>query len=180
MPAVPAIPTTEYSSAAKTFSISRWAIIAPIVARRSPAMTMPPSKVSATIVVACGKLGTSPGGRSRCPGKRCGEYPARNSTNEDVPGAVKAAGNRPWWSWLIGGSLAALLHEPAHEGLGVRLEDIVDLVEEGVNLGFPHLVGGCRGRGRLRDVRVLALDPALLLLGHECLPGGRSAACGSA
>jgi hypothetical protein len=42
-PAVPAIPTTENSSAAKTFSMSRLAMRLPIVARRSPAMTTPPA-----------------------------------------------------------------------------------------------------------------------------------------
>ena len=41
-------------SAAKTFSMSRLAITLPIVARRSPAITTPPSKVSETIVVPCG------------------------------------------------------------------------------------------------------------------------------
>ena len=55
-PAVPAMPTAEYSSAGNTFSISRLAIIEPMVARRSPAMTMPPSNASATIVVPCGAV----------------------------------------------------------------------------------------------------------------------------
>ena len=44
----------EYSSAPKTFSMSRWAIRLPMVARRSPAITTPPSKAAATIVVPCG------------------------------------------------------------------------------------------------------------------------------
>ena len=52
MPAVPAMPTRLNSSAAKTFSMSRWAIRLPMVARRSPAITTPPSKVAATMVVA--------------------------------------------------------------------------------------------------------------------------------
>jgi hypothetical protein len=42
-PAVPAMPTRLYSSVAKTFSMSRFAMRLPIVARRSPAMTTPPS-----------------------------------------------------------------------------------------------------------------------------------------
>ena len=41
-PAVPAMPTQEYSSAGNTFSMSRWAMTLPIVARRSPAITTPP------------------------------------------------------------------------------------------------------------------------------------------
>ena len=36
------MPTAEYSSAGKTFSMSRWAMMLPIVARRSPAITTPP------------------------------------------------------------------------------------------------------------------------------------------
>ena len=54
MPAVPAMPTAEYESAMNTFSMSRWAIMLPMVARRSPAITTPSAKVSATIVVPCG------------------------------------------------------------------------------------------------------------------------------
>ena len=51
---MPAMPTTENSSAGKTFSMSRWAMMLPIVARRSPAITTPPGNVAATIVVPCG------------------------------------------------------------------------------------------------------------------------------
>ena len=51
---MPAMPTAENSSAGKTFSMSRWAMMLPIVARRSPAMTTPPGNVAATIVVPCG------------------------------------------------------------------------------------------------------------------------------
>jgi hypothetical protein len=54
MPAVPAMPTSEKSSEANTFSMSRWAIRLPIVARRSPAMTTPPSNTAAAIVVPWG------------------------------------------------------------------------------------------------------------------------------
>ena len=42
-PAVPAMPTQEYSSVGKTFWMSRWAMTLPMVARRSPAMITPPS-----------------------------------------------------------------------------------------------------------------------------------------
>src|SRR5690554_2232776 len=180
MPAVPAMPTAENSSAGKTFSISRCAIIAPIVARRSPAMTTPPSKATATIVVACGKLGTSPAGRSRCPGSRCGACPARNSTKDEVPGAVNDAGRRAWCSLLIARSLATLLHEATHERLRVRLEHVVDLVEQRVDLGVARLVLRRRGHGRVGDLGVLALDPAVLLLGHRRLLEGQTARACSA
>ena len=54
-------------------------------------------------------------------------------------------------------SLSALLDEALHEGLGVRFEDGVDLVEEGVNRGGTGLdltrrlggvVVGRRGAGK--------------------------------
>ena len=40
-PAAPAMPTTENLSVSKTFSMWRLAITLPMVARRSPAITMP-------------------------------------------------------------------------------------------------------------------------------------------
>ena len=54
MPAVPAMPIAECESATKTFSMSRWAMMLPMVARRSPAITTPSAQVSATMVVPCG------------------------------------------------------------------------------------------------------------------------------
>ena len=60
MPAAPAIPMMENSSAGKTFSMSRWAMTLPMVARRSPATTTPPGKVAATIVVPCGGQSAEP------------------------------------------------------------------------------------------------------------------------
>ena len=45
----------ENSSLRKTFSTSRFAIMLPAVARRSPASTTPPSQTAATMVVACGR-----------------------------------------------------------------------------------------------------------------------------
>src|SRR4029079_8716154 len=53
-PAVPAMPTREYGSAAWTFSMSRLAMRLPMVGRRSAAMTTPPAQASAAIVGACG------------------------------------------------------------------------------------------------------------------------------
>ena len=79
------MPTAEYESVMNTFSMSRWAIMLPIVARRSPAMTTPPAKVSATIVVPCGtsRPGCATAARARGgasgmrPGSRCGAVAAR-------------------------------------------------------------------------------------------------------
>ena len=81
------MPTTEYSSAGKTFSMSRWAMTLPIVARRSPAITTPPGKVAATMVVACGARSAAlPGGSTLREGSSSGETAPTNSANEDVPG----------------------------------------------------------------------------------------------
>jgi hypothetical protein len=87
MPADPAIPTAENESVMNTFSMSRWAIMLPIVARRSPAMTTPPAKVSATMVVPCGTSRPGVRGAAVCPrrsipsgirpGSRCGAVAAR-------------------------------------------------------------------------------------------------------
>jgi hypothetical protein len=75
----------------KTFSMSRWAITLPEVARRSPAITTPPAKTSATMVVPWVNswppstgVGTSP---DRRPGSRCGTWAVTKSVNEDGPGA---------------------------------------------------------------------------------------------
>jgi hypothetical protein len=57
----------------------------PIVARRSPAITTPPSKVAATIVVPCG-ASTPAGGGVRRAGSRSGACSATKSANDDEPG----------------------------------------------------------------------------------------------
>ena len=54
MPATPAMPAQENSSLRNTFSMSRCEIMLPAVARRSPAITTPPSQMAATMVVPCG------------------------------------------------------------------------------------------------------------------------------
>src|SRR5437763_4059523 len=98
MPAEPAMPTQEYSSAWKTFSMSRCAMTLPIVARRAPAMTTPVVCTTATIVVPCGAsiVGFMPGGVSRRrPGSRSGRWEARKSAKELLPGAKKAPGREP-------------------------------------------------------------------------------------
>ena len=95
MPATPAMPTQENSSARNTFSMSRWEIMLPAVARRSPAITTPPLNAAAVIVVACGRLAARSrpaatdapeGGRAEpAPGSSPGAAPARKSANDDVP-----------------------------------------------------------------------------------------------
>src|SRR6478735_7416188 len=94
-PAVPAMPTALYSSAGKTFSMSRWAMTLPMVARRSPASTTPPSNTAETMVVPCGASMVIPSGRGRRPGSSCGAWLSRKSRNEEEPGVRKAAGRRP-------------------------------------------------------------------------------------
>src|SRR4051812_17725004 len=79
------------------------------------------------------------------------------------------------------GSLSALLDERLHEVLGVGLEDVVDLVEDGVDVvvqGFLAL--GDIGLGRdLGDVLGLArLARLLLLLGHAFTLAARPSARG--
>ena len=87
------MPTAEYSSAGNTFSMSRWAITLPMVARRSPAITTPPGKVAATIVVPCGARSPAwPCGTLRRAGSRSGACVDRKSANEDVPGPGRPPG----------------------------------------------------------------------------------------
>ena len=66
----------ENSSVRKTFSTSRLAIMLPAVDRRSPAMTTPSSQTAVTIVVACGRSGSTPpaadAARTELPGSRSG------------------------------------------------------------------------------------------------------------
>ena len=95
MPAVPAMPTREYSSAANTFSMSRWAIRLPIVARRSPAITTPPSKVAATIVVPCGSQRSASRGARAARQQLAARPRTRNSVNDDEPGTVRVAASSP-------------------------------------------------------------------------------------
>ena len=83
------MPTTEYSSAGKTLSMSRWAMTLPMVARRSPAITRPPWNVAATIVVPCGARSAAlPAGSERRAGSRSGAWALRKSLKEEVPGCM--------------------------------------------------------------------------------------------
>src|SRR3546814_18313438 len=112
------MPTQLYSSAGKTFWMSRWAMMLPIVARRSPAITTPPGKVAATIVVPCGARSPAlPCGIARLDGRRSGACPVMNSLNDDVPGVRNEEGRRGPWSVALKGSLAALLDERLQEVL---------------------------------------------------------------
>src|SRR3954454_11106869 len=112
MPAVPAMPTPENSSAWKTFSMSRWAMTLPIVARRSPAMTTPCVCTTATMVVPWGASMwlVMPAGRSRRRrGRRSGWCEARKSAKELLPGAKNARGRDPPSE---GASMRSPCHEP--------------------------------------------------------------------
>src|SRR5580765_8269265 len=189
------MPTTENSSAGKTFWMSRWAMMLPIVARRSPAITTPPGKVAATIVVPWGARSPAcPWGTARRDGSRSGDSTDRKSAKLEVPGVMKDAGRRESFisgiparttakqgsAW--GGSLAALLDERLHEVLGVRLEHVVDLVEDGVDVVVQGLLAlGDIGLGRdLGDVLGLArLARLLLLLGHAFTLAARPPARGA-
>src|SRR3954447_113976 len=145
-PAEPAMPTTENSSAGNTFSMSRWAMMLPIVARRSPAITTPPGNVAATIVVPCGARSAAlPSGRKRRLGSSSGACWSGSPRTTRSPGAGTSGsdGDR---------SLPALLDERLHEVLGVRLEDVVDLVDHPPHLPAErHLYEArCRHRSERR------------------------------
>ena len=89
------MPTQEYSSAGKTFSMSRWAMRLPMVARRSPAITTPPGNVTATIVVPCGASVVS-AGAAACAGREQLGGVARQELGEGRRARRKnAAGSRP-------------------------------------------------------------------------------------
>src|SRR5512133_235468 len=75
----------ENSSAANTFSMSRCAMMLPIVARRSPATTTPPGKVAATIVVPCGLRSPIPGTAARDVGKTSGATRETKSVKDEDP-----------------------------------------------------------------------------------------------
>src|SRR5688500_8984318 len=160
------MPTTENSSAGKTFWMSRWAMMLPIVARRSPAITTPPAKVAATIVVPWGaRSPASPAGTARRDGSRSGAWTPRKSAKLDVPGVMYDSGRR---DSLIE-SLSALLDERLHEVLGVALEDLVDLVEDRVDVLVDHLLAlGDVALDDLLGRRLVlrGLARLLLLLGH--------------
>src|SRR5580693_9283773 len=90
----------EYSSLRNTFSTSRFAIMLPAVALRSPASTTPWSQVAATIVVPCGRSLTAwlPGPDSPAhgalPGRSPGECEPRKSANDELCRFMKLAGGR--------------------------------------------------------------------------------------
>jgi hypothetical protein len=104
MPATPEYPTAENSSLRNTLSTSRCAIMLPAVARRSPAMTTPPSQAAATIVVPCASsattgLGTetpagmTPVAPAAACGSRSGAATVRKSVNDEVPALRYAPGS---------------------------------------------------------------------------------------
>src|SRR5690606_41331946 len=108
-------------------------------------------------------------GRSSSPGAYSGSRARLPSARTHTsPNSV----SRPPTRRFIG-SLAALLHEGAHEGLGVGLEDGVDLVEQVV--GALHGGEGLASGQRLVVGRVLvgaAAGGVQGLLGHGVLLQG--------
>src|SRR5699024_9048796 len=124
-PAVPAMPMTEKSSAALTFSIECEAMRLPIVALRSPAMRIPVAVRKQMIVVPSGDCSA----RSRAPG--CGSASGaseRARSTHELLVELKNAGGNPAIS------LAALLHDVLDEFLRVGFEHTVDLVEDGIDV----------------------------------------------
>ena len=127
------------------------AMTLPIVARRSPAMTTPPAKRERDDRGAVRRVDRRRrGGSGRPAGSRVGCVLARNSANEDDPALQERARQDRPGSTVDRCSLAALLDEPAHELLGVGLEDLVDLVEDRVDVGVERLLalGEVGGRAR--------------------------------
>src|SRR5580658_10771561 len=150
-PAAPAIATAECRSAGNTFCIARWAMMLPSVARRSPAITTPSAKRSATTVVPWATAGTAPRSNSTGPGT------GWKSSLRRIRAAKLGPGSSP------GGKsgrptrlLPALLDVVPDELLGVLLEHFVDLVEQVVELGLELLaLGGRRGGLGLLGRRLL-------------------------
>src|SRR5262245_52772438 len=115
----------------------------PAVARRSPAITTPCAKRNATHVVA---WGTSTE-RAASAGNAKGSAPTRrNSSGKLDPGSSPGVKK----GMPMCGLLATLLDVRLHEVLGVRLEHVVDLVEQVVQLRL-ELLPLRRVRGRLLD-----------------------------
>src|SRR6195952_5849292 len=118
-------------SAWTTFSMPRWLIRLPLVARRSPAMTTPSAKRRAMHVVACGCTSSMDPGATACPPPR-----RRSSSGKLEPGS--SPGRKIGIDmWL----LAALLHVGLDEVLRIGFEDVVDLVEQVVHLRLQLVAG---------------------------------------
>src|SRR5215217_7462120 len=75
--------TAEKSSAGNTFSMSRWAMVMPSVARRSPPMATPSANRTAATVVPCGTSGTAPAPAARS-SSSSGAYARSASTNDGL------------------------------------------------------------------------------------------------
>ena len=128
------------------------------MARRSPAMTTPSAKRTATHVVACGTAPSAPAS----PGTGAGAVPRRRSSSGKLePGSSPA--RKMGIAHLRRGLLPTLLDVGLDEVLGVGLEHVVDLVEQVVELGLQLLAGLGRGwRGRIGvDGLVRSVPPAL-------------------
>src|SRR4051794_8583249 len=83
-PAAPAMATPDQRSAGNTFSMDRWLMKFPEVARRSPAITTPSAYRTATTVVPCGIAPAAETGPSGTEGLRPDE---RSSAAKSGPGS---------------------------------------------------------------------------------------------
>src|SRR5262249_9182309 len=121
-----------------TFCTSRDATRCPSVASRSPATRTPSEQRMASTVVPCGTAGAvSCAQRSGSVGRRCGKSTSSSSTKlepkylprKKTPQCLRAR------TALLPAALDVVLDEL----LGVLLEDLVDLINQGVHLLFQLL-----------------------------------------
>src|SRR5690625_4261678 len=158
-PAVPAMPMTEKSSAALTFSIEWEAMRLPIVALRSPAMRMPVAVRKQMIVVPSGVCPAR--SEPSVDGRVSGASERASSTNELLVELRNAGGNPDI-------SLAALLDEVRDELLRVRLQNAVDLIENGVHvLSVDLALHGLRRIDRCVRPTVGLVSLELFLRAHQ-------------
>ena len=142
----------------------------PSVARRSPAITTPSAKRSATTVVPWRNRSAAggPGERRERPigaGAGTATCSRRMSPAKSGPGS-SSSGRTAGTPRL----LAALLHVVAHELLGVVLEDLVDLVEQVVELGLQLLARRGRSRAPPRRPRRSAQARVFFFCSRSAIP----------
>src|SRR5215469_2630292 len=157
MPATPAMPAQEYSSLRNTFSMSRCEIMLPEVARRSPAITTPPSQTAVTIVVPCGMSAVAPAppdaAADRLPawtdlGSSSGAAIVRKSVKDEDPAARNAdACQRAWGSKP---PTAKSFHLLPTTNRGPAFGGLPDVTRVG-NRGHPNVVVGRLASAVLSD-----------------------------
>src|SRR5262245_62557937 len=173
-PAAPAIAISEWSSVGSTFSMSREATRLPSVASRSPATTTPSAYLKASTVVPCGRRsGSRPAWTSRPhSGSNCVWSLASSSMKLEprylpptlIDNVPPSSCDGPEPEELLAAPLDVVLHEL----LGVLLEDLVDLVHQGVHLLLELLaaLGELLGAGGVALLAFPAAPLGGLLLGR--------------